>query len=172
MRLYHFTAQHHVDGGIGHPGPGILRTGLLANHHPLITLPTSVWLTEDGSFDQMWSTRPVPGSNCDRTEVRLTIEVEPNDRLLPYRVIRRYVRPDWLADFEGGFDLSPWWMQMGWIAPERILEVAARLSTEQGPPAVPFTDQPPAEGMRSRSLPLVTPSSSRLGAGRSGRRGR
>ena len=124
--LYHFTARHHLDGGVGHPGPGILRAGLLANHHPLLTLPAGVWLTEDGSFDQMWSTRPVPGINCDRTEVRLTVAVPVTDRFLPYGVVRRFVRPDWLKDFEAGYDLASWSYFMGWIAPASITEVVDR----------------------------------------------
>jgi hypothetical protein len=130
MRLYHFTAQHHVDGGPGHPGPGIAKVGLLANPHPLVLLPAHVWLTADASFDQMWSTRPVPGVNCDRTEVRLTIEVPLlHSRWLPYRVVRTFVRSEWRADFEGGFDLSAWSVFMGWITPEWITDTLPRSTT-------------------------------------------
>jgi hypothetical protein len=114
VRLYHFTARHHLVGSrlSPHAGPGILVEGIVPNPHghPLIALPPMVWLTEDGSWDQMWSTRPVPGIGCDRTEVRveLIIPKDHRDRLVTYDRIRPFVRADWRADFEGGYDLSVW----------------------------------------------------------------
>ena len=125
MRLFHFTARHHVDGGAGHPGPGIRTTGLLANHHPLVHLPAGVWLTDDGSWTQPWSPRVIPGINCDRTQVRLTIDVPPSDRLLPMSVVRRFVDPDWLGDFEVGGPY-PWWLFMGWVPPEWVVAEEVR----------------------------------------------
>lgn len=112
MRLYHFTARHHIDGGNGHAGPGIRHSGLLPNRHPLIRLPGLVWLTTDGSWQQVWSPRPVPGSSCDRTEARLTLTI-PKDahhrrRLYSVDAILPFVRPDWRDDFVGGLDLSAW----------------------------------------------------------------
>ena len=117
MRLYHFTAAHHVEGGRGHSGPGIRAIGIQPNLHPLIALPPMVWLTEDGSWSQMWSPRKVPGVACDRTEVRLSVLVPKaaRDRLLTYDRIRPFVQPDWREDFEGGFDLSVWRAYMGRI---------------------------------------------------------
>ena len=137
MKLYHFTARHHLDGGPGHPGPGILRVGLLANHHPLVRLPAHVWLTSDPSWEQVWSTRPVPlpdGSTCDRTEVRLTVDIPFGEAvrfdtatgLWRYAAIRDRVRDDWRDDFEGGHDLSAWAVWLGYIRPERITAVEAR----------------------------------------------
>ena len=132
MILYHFTAEHHLAGGAGHPGPGIRSTGLLANHHPLVTLPASVWLTEDPTWMQAWSPRVIPGINCDRTEVRLTVEVpDGHDRLVPMSTIRHFVRPDWAADFEEGGPY-PWWAFLGWIAPEWITAIEHRQSTAAG----------------------------------------
>jgi hypothetical protein len=128
MRLYHFTARHHLVGasalGSRHAGPGILAVGIQPNPagHPLIALPPLVWLTADGSFTQMWSTRPVPGLGCDRTEVRIEVAIPKaaRDRLLAYERIRPYVRRDWLDDFENGFDLTPWFgfldrIPVGWL---------------------------------------------------------
>jgi hypothetical protein len=117
MRLYHFTAKHHIDGGIGHAGPGIRLVGLLPNEHPLIALPGHVWLTEDGSWKQVWSSRPVPGSGCDRTEARLTLiipKVFP-DRLYTIDRVLPFVRADWREDFTDGLDLSAWRLYLGRI---------------------------------------------------------
>ena len=123
--LYHFTAFHHLDGGPGHAGPGIFNAGLLANPHPLLGLPAHIWLTEDDSWQQFWSSRPVPlpgGGTCDRTEARLTVNMNTADRsrLMPYPAIRWAVRRDWREDFEGGHDLSAWWVYLGWVPVEWI----------------------------------------------------
>lgn len=137
MKLYHFTARHHLDGGPGHAGPGILRVGLRPNFHPIIRLPAHVWLTDDPSFAQPWSSRPVPlrdGSVCDRTEVRLTIDlpfelVAPFDvsgGLWRYSAIRSLVRDDWRADFEGTADINRWAVYLASIAPSLIVDVTNR----------------------------------------------
>ncbi len=124
--VYHFTAKHHLEGGVGHPGPGIEKVGLLANHHPLLSLPAGVWLTEDGSWSQPWSPRVIPGINCDRTEVRLTVEVPAHhERLIRMPVIRQFIRPNWKDDFEAGGPY-PWLLFMGWIAPEWIVAIEPR----------------------------------------------
>lgn len=88
MRLWHYTARHHLDGGVGHAGPGITHAGILPNPHPAIALGGLVWLTDDPDWRQEWSPRPVPlgGETCDRTEVRVEV------------AIPKYYR-DWLFDY-------------------------------------------------------------------------
>lgn len=124
MKLYHFTARHHLVGSSRHGGPGIRVHGIVPNPlgHPLIALPPMVWLTEDGSWDQMWSSRPVPRVGCDRTEVRIEVVIPKTaqERLLTYDRIRPFVQPDWREDFEGGYDLSPWRAFVGRIPPSWI----------------------------------------------------
>ena len=117
MKLYHFTATHHLHGGGKHAGPGIQAVGLLPNRNPLIALGGLVWLTLDGSWEQVWSPRPIPGVNCDRTEVRLTVIIEPEylDRLLTIDHVLPFVREDWRADFTDGLDLSAWRAYQGGI---------------------------------------------------------
>lgn len=130
MRLYHFTAKHHVAGGPGHAGPGIQHQGLLPNLHPLIGLPAGVWLTEDGSWTQMWSPRTIPGIDCDRTEVRLDVVIPKaaRDRLMVYDRIRPFVRADWRDDFEGGYDLTPWRLFFGRIPWSWVRDIQPRES--------------------------------------------
>ena len=113
MRLFHFTALHHLEGGWpadAHAGFGIRNIGIRPNRHPLIALPALVWLTEDGDWQQMWSPRPVPGINCDRTEVRIEVIVPKSSRakLLTVDRIVPFVDPGWREDFTGGFDLRAW----------------------------------------------------------------
>ncbi len=138
MKLYHFTANHHVEGGAGHAGPGVRSVGFLPNAHPLIGLPPGVWLTEDGSWSQFWSSRPVPGIGCDRTEVRLAVVIPQasRDRLLTYERIRPFVRPDWREDFEGGFDLAPWRLYLGRIPFSWVRDSTSRPASDSHPGAV------------------------------------
>jgi len=128
MKLFHFTAFHHLVGGLGHPGPGIDDHGLRPNAHPLIGLPPMVWLTDDDWWGQCWSPRVVPGVDCDRTEIRLRIVIPKSarERLLPYGRVRLFVRSDWVVDFEGGFDLSGWSVFLGRIPRSWIRGITAR----------------------------------------------
>lgn len=120
MRLYHFTAMHHLTGGVGrHAGPGIENVGLHPHPHPLISLPGMVWLTADPTWAQEWSPRPVPGVDCDRTEVRLTVAVpkSAHGHLLGMREIRPFIDADWQEDFDahGEIDVSGWRAFVGQI---------------------------------------------------------
>ena len=111
MRLYHFTARHHVEGGDGHAGPGILHAGVLPNTHPLIDSPHGlVWLTTDATWEQAFAPRAVHGVDCDRTEARITVTIPRGARrkLLTVDDILPFVRSDWRDDFTGGIDLSAW----------------------------------------------------------------
>lgn len=134
MRLYHFTAKHHVDGGPGHAGPGIHAVGLLPNRHPLIArLGGLVWLTLDGSWQQVWSPRPIPGLDCDRTEARLTIRLDPEgaSRLMTIDQVLPFVRSDWRDDFTCGLDLSAWRAYRGGIPWSSVIGIEYRPASEE-----------------------------------------
>lgn len=74
-RLYHYTALHHAES--------IIRDGEI--HGGVIPMPSSdgetleglapgwQWLTDDATWRQSWATRV--RARCDRTEVRLVIEI-------------------------------------------------------------------------------------------------
>lgn len=136
MKLYHFTAAHHLEGGPGHAGPGILNVGLLPNPHPWIALPAHVWLTEDDRFRQSWSTRPVPlpdGSTCDRTEVRLEVWVPRQSRDLlhgPTSIESAMSRPNW-HDLTAFAHPWPWRVFFGTIPPHWIVGSRKRRSAAE-----------------------------------------
>lgn len=138
MRLYHYTAQHHIDGGNGHPGPGILRTGLMPNIHPYIDLMDGmVWLTDSAEWTQTWSTRdvPVPGFGlCNRTEVRIEVVIPKHDRvrLKPWREVSwRVLIEDMRRDLETFGDPEHWYVYVGRIPPSWIrgIERNGRMKT-------------------------------------------
>lgn len=133
MRLYHYTAQHHVDGGAGHPGPGILCSGLLPNIHPYIDLIGGmVWLTDSKEWSQSWSARdvPVPGFGpCNRTEARVEVVIPKADRfrLKPWREVRWRVLTDGLRrDLEAYGDPEHWYVYVGRIPSAWVRGVESR----------------------------------------------
>ena len=122
MKLYHFTAQHHLDGGAGHPGPGILHAGIRPTIHPYIDVAGGmVWLTDDPSWSQPWSTRavPVPGYGpCNRTEVRIEVAIPRASRrsLGTWRQLREFVLTEGLArDMERYANPDRWFVYAGII---------------------------------------------------------
>ena len=132
MRLYHYTARHHVDGGSGHPGPGILSRGLLPNVHPYIDASGLVWLTDSAEWTQTWSARdvPVPGfGSCDRTEVRIEVVIPRSARmdLYPWNRVRRYVITDGMRrDLERYGDPEHWFVFNDRIPPAWLRSVESR----------------------------------------------
>lgn len=129
MKLYHYTARHHLDGGPGHAGPGILRYGLLPNVHPYIDVTGLVWLTDDPCWEQPWSTRPVPGMDCDRTEVRVEVVLPKASRRLlkPWRDVRPLVLTEGMADdLERFADPSRWFLFVRRVPPGWIRRVETR----------------------------------------------
>ena len=127
MKLFHYTAVHHLKGGPGHPGPGILRVGLLPTIHPYLDLAGGVvWLTDSPEWRQTWSTRdvPVPGFGpCNRTETRVEVAIPKAHRqsLMRWADARRFViTDDLLADLERYGDPEHWWVfrdriPSGWL---------------------------------------------------------
>lgn len=127
MILYHYTAAHHLYGGDGHAGPGILRSGLFPNVHPYIDIAGGVvWLTDSPEWAQSWSTRdvPVPGYGpCNRTEVRVGVVIPKASRglLMPWRQARRLVLTEQMRrDLETLGDPEHWYVFAGRIPPSWI----------------------------------------------------
>lgn len=130
MRLYHYTARHHVDGGSGHAGPGILAVGLQPTIHPYMDLRSGmVWLTDSDEWSQTWSTRDVSVVGygpCNRTEVRLSVTIprQARTRLLRWSEAGRFVITDGLRrDLERFGDPEHWWVYLGVIPPEWVTGV-------------------------------------------------
>lgn len=122
MKLYHYTAVHHLHGGLGHPGPGILNVGLLPTVHPYIDLAGGmVWLTSSTDWSQTWSTRDVavPGFGpCNRTETRVELAIPRASRssLRPWSEARHLVVTDGLRrDLESYGDPENWFVYAGRI---------------------------------------------------------
>lgn len=157
MRVYHFTATHHA--------AGIARDGEM--HGGVIPIPSAdgqyldavehgwQWLTTDPTWRQSWAT--ALKADCDRTEVRLTIEIP----LVDLSRLKRWdaVAPEYgytppiaerFAKLGGGSgDTSSWRVFRGSLPADWITAVDAR----------------PAD------LPsLVPPARARRGAARCGRR--
>ena len=134
MKLYHYTARHHVDGGEGHPGPGILRVGIKPTMHPYIDAPGLVWLTDSPDWTQTWSTRDVPVPNfgpCDRTEVRVEVAIPSSARwnLFPWNRVRQHViTAEFRRDLERYGDPEHWFVFNDRIPPGWIRSVESRPS--------------------------------------------
>lgn len=129
MKLWHYTAAHHLSGGGGHAGPGILRNGILPTLHPYIDLRGGlVWLTDLDDWTQPWSTRPVPGTGCDRTEARVRVAVPRGHVLLRHWPdVRDFVlTADLRDDLERFADPGRWWVFNGRIPPGWLREVENR----------------------------------------------
>lgn len=130
MKLYHYTARHHYEGGDAHAGPGILHRGLLPNIHPYIDLRGGmVWLTDSEEWQQSWSTGSVPGVDCDRTEVRVEVVIPKADRfrLKPWREVRWRVITDGMRrDLEEYGDPDRWFVYVGRIPPAWIRGIESR----------------------------------------------
>jgi hypothetical protein len=121
MKLYHYTAVHHLHGGVGsHAGPGILNVGIRRFVHPYLDIAGGVvWLTDSPDWSQTWSTRdvPVPGYGpCNRTEARVEVSIPRRDRasLVPWRVAREFVLTAGLRDdLERFGDPEHWYVFAG-----------------------------------------------------------
>lgn len=128
MKLWHYTARHHLDGGLGHAGPGILRTGIIPNRHPAIAMGALVWLTDDPEWRQEWSSRPVPGVGCDRTEVRVEVIIPKahRDWLFGFRDWASITDPRVLRDLTAFGDPERWFVFGRRIPPGWLRTVEAR----------------------------------------------
>lgn len=135
MKLYHYTATHHLNGvgpHKGHAGPGILRSGIKAKIHPYIDAPGLVWLTTSDDWSQTWSTRDVevPGFGpCNRTEVRVEVVIPKTARwnLYPWSKVRERVLTTGLArDLERYGDSENWFVFNGNIPAAWVRTVETR----------------------------------------------
>lgn len=105
MKFFHYSARHHFSGGSGHAGPGIWHVGIIPNRHPAIHMGPIVWLTDNPNWSQAWSARPVPGTGCDRTEVRCTVVIPKHHRDRLFAEARPFATlssPDDAARWAGG----------------------------------------------------------------------
>ena len=115
MKLYHYTARHHIDGGDEHGGPGILRAGIVPNVHPYFDVRDGmVWLTDSDEWAQPWAS-DILGIGCDRTEARVTVVIPKRHRyaLLPWQDAKRLlVTPLLVPHLEGDADPDRWFVFM------------------------------------------------------------
>lgn len=114
VKLWHYTARHHLEGGTAHGGPGILNVGILGNGHPLVKLPSLVWLTDDGRWTQEWAT--MVGTDCDRSETRVEVVIPKAHRGSIHRwttVGPLVTPPDFLADLNAYGLPESWWIYSG-----------------------------------------------------------
>lgn len=129
MRLYHYTAQHHVDGGTGHPGPGILKSGLIPNIHPYFDVARGmVWLTDSDEWTQPWAT-DILEIGCDRTEARLQVAIPKRHRfeVLPWDYVKTLlITPLLIPHLEGDADPNRWFVFLSHIPSAWIRGVEAR----------------------------------------------
>lgn len=132
-RLYHFTARHHADGILrdGSMHGGVIPVPDPSGEYLAGTVPGWQWLTADPSWRQSWATRIK--ARCDRTEVRLTIEIP----LLELHRLKQWDRiaadfgypPDLarkFAEIGGGTDSSVWYVFRGAIPAAWIVDMAER----------------------------------------------
>jgi hypothetical protein len=128
VKLYHYSARHHFSGGPGHAGPGIWHHGIIPHKHPAIPMGAIVWLTDDPDWSQAWSSRPVPGTGCDRTEVRCTVIIPKHhrDKLFDYRQWSSVTDADVLPDLVAFGDPARWFVFAGHIPLGWLRDAEAR----------------------------------------------
>lgn len=135
MKLLHYTARHHAEeillaGAISKGGIPVPDASgeFLAGH-----VPGWQWLTDDATWRQSWATQI--SIRCDRTEVRLVVEIP----LLELHRLKRWdavaaefgYPPDLARQFAqigGGTDSSHWFVFRGPIPISWLLRLESRPS--------------------------------------------
>lgn len=135
MRVFHYTALHHardiiVSGAIS---KGAIPVPDAAGEYLVGHVPGWQWVTTDADWRQSWATRL--HHTCDRTEVRLVVEIP----LLELHRLKQWdkVAADYgytpaiakaFAEINGGTDSSPWFVFQGPIPTRWIVDQERRPS--------------------------------------------